>query len=362
MIDTKTPKPKTTMSATVFSTSAEHQRAERQDRRHPQTYEHSLVPVDEEPQVDGEQERQPCSSDDQGFGFAIVGHGSELRWRDRRREGATFAAFVGGRSPVRRVRMQATRKTRLCAQREREDRSERRIWSAPPWGSAPDPHPLAQVTRTGTFSAAITDLLPDADPGRARGARHPVPPLRRYYDHAGRVLRSRAVLLCANTHKCRRSLRRGAPVNGTTMRSSTRQHPSRSRTGFTNGGDDAVRRILVARVVSPVVRGALQDPRPPREVRAPGRARQAMRLRHLSSRTVDAYLGWMRRYYEFHGRCAESGGPLARRIMMLAFPLRRPARVLPCSARDTDNPQPSSRIRQTCLIRRTTWPCRGSHR
>ncbi len=27
-----------------------------------------------------------------------------------------------------------------------------------------------------------------------------------------------------------------------------------------------------------------------------------MRLRHLSRRTETAYLHWMRRYYEFHGR------------------------------------------------------------
>jgi len=32
------------------------------------------------------------------------------------------------------------------------------------------------------------------------------------------------------------------------------------------------------------------------------RARDAIRLRHYSSRTEEAYLGWMRRYYEFHGR------------------------------------------------------------
>jgi len=32
------------------------------------------------------------------------------------------------------------------------------------------------------------------------------------------------------------------------------------------------------------------------------RARAAMRVRHLSVRTEEAYLGWMRRYYEFHGR------------------------------------------------------------
>jgi len=27
-----------------------------------------------------------------------------------------------------------------------------------------------------------------------------------------------------------------------------------------------------------------------------------MNLHHLSARTQEAYLGWMRRYYEFHGR------------------------------------------------------------
>ncbi|MEW6753040.1 MAG: integron integrase [Candidatus Latescibacterota bacterium] len=32
------------------------------------------------------------------------------------------------------------------------------------------------------------------------------------------------------------------------------------------------------------------------------RARQALRLRHLSPRTEEVYLGWMRRFYEFHGR------------------------------------------------------------
>ena len=34
------------------------------------------------------------------------------------------------------------------------------------------------------------------------------------------------------------------------------------------------------------------------------RARAAMRVRHLSVRTEEAYLGWMRRYDEFHGRKA----------------------------------------------------------
>jgi integron integrase len=32
------------------------------------------------------------------------------------------------------------------------------------------------------------------------------------------------------------------------------------------------------------------------------RARAAMRLRHMSPRTEEAYLDWMRRYFEFHGR------------------------------------------------------------
>ena len=37
-------------------------------------------------------------------------------------------------------------------------------------------------------------------------------------------------------------------------------------------------------------------------VRLGDRARAAMRLRHLSPSTENAYLHWMRRYYEFHGR------------------------------------------------------------
>jgi len=32
------------------------------------------------------------------------------------------------------------------------------------------------------------------------------------------------------------------------------------------------------------------------------RARAAIRLRHSSPRTEDAHLGWMRRFYEYHGR------------------------------------------------------------
>ena len=44
-------------------------------------------------------------------------------------------------------------------------------------------------------------------------------------------------------------------------------------------------------------RGALPEPR-----RLGDRARAAMRLRRLSPRTEEAYLGWMLRYYEFHGR------------------------------------------------------------
>ena len=37
------------------------------------------------------------------------------------------------------------------------------------------------------------------------------------------------------------------------------------------------------------------------------RARAAMRLRHLSPRTEEAYLGWMRRYHEFNGRRDPAG-------------------------------------------------------
>jgi hypothetical protein len=32
------------------------------------------------------------------------------------------------------------------------------------------------------------------------------------------------------------------------------------------------------------------------------RARAAMRLRHLSPRTEKAYVHWMRRFWEYHGR------------------------------------------------------------
>lgn len=44
-------------------------------------------------------------------------------------------------------------------------------------------------------------------------------------------------------------------------------------------------------------RGAGSEPR-----RLGDHARAAMRLRRLSARTEQAYLGWMVRYYEFHGR------------------------------------------------------------
>ena len=37
------------------------------------------------------------------------------------------------------------------------------------------------------------------------------------------------------------------------------------------------------------------------------RVRAAMRLRHLSVRTETAYLQWMRRYFEFHGRRHPAG-------------------------------------------------------
>ena len=43
-------------------------------------------------------------------------------------------------------------------------------------------------------------------------------------------------------------------------------------------------------------------PAPRVTTRVSARAIAAMRLRHFSPRTERAYLGWMRRYYEFHGR------------------------------------------------------------
>lgn len=39
-----------------------------------------------------------------------------------------------------------------------------------------------------------------------------------------------------------------------------------------------------------------------RSPRGGERSRTAMRAKHLSPRTEEAYLGWMRRYHEFHGR------------------------------------------------------------
>jgi integron integrase len=53
-------------------------------------------------------------------------------------------------------------------------------------------------------------------------------------------------------------------------------------------------------------RGPLSAPAP----RLSERARDAMRLRHFGLRTEEAYLGWMRRYHEFHGRRDPAGlGP-----------------------------------------------------
>ena len=51
----------------------------------------------------------------------------------------------------------------------------------------------------------------------------------------------------------------------------------------------------------PVVQGAAV-PRAAPAAKLSDRARAAMRLRHFSPRTEEAYLGWMRRYHEFHGR------------------------------------------------------------
>ena len=51
-----------------------------------------------------------------------------------------------------------------------------------------------------------------------------------------------------------------------------------------------------------LVREGLPEPRPNPGPRLSERARAAMRLRQLSPRTEEAYLGWMRRYHDFHGR------------------------------------------------------------
>jgi integrase len=51
----------------------------------------------------------------------------------------------------------------------------------------------------------------------------------------------------------------------------------------------------------------MNEPTPPPDARSGARplsdrARAVMRVRHLSPRTEDAYLGWMRRSHEFNGR------------------------------------------------------------
>jgi len=55
---------------------------------------------------------------------------------------------------------------------------------------------------------------------------------------------------------------------------------------------------LIVREDPPTYGAPLSGPRK----RLSERAIEAMRLRRFSPRTQEAYLGWMRRYYEFHGR------------------------------------------------------------
>lgn len=56
------------------------------------------------------------------------------------------------------------------------------------------------------------------------------------------------------------------------------------------------------------VRDGPGEPRPRARVpRLSERAREAMRVRHFSPRTEEAYLGWMRRFCEFHGRRDPAG-------------------------------------------------------
>ncbi len=67
-------------------------------------------------------------------------------------------------------------------------------------------------------------------------------------------------------------------------------------------------RFMYAMGGASVVReSAPQDPNKPATHPGAGntlgaRVRSAMRLRHFSPRTEEAYLGWMRRYFRFHGR------------------------------------------------------------
>jgi integrase-like protein len=71
-----------------------------------------------------------------------------------------------------------------------------------------------------------------------------------------------------------------------------------------------------------------------RAPRVGDRARAAIRLRHLSPRTEEAYLGWMRRYCLFHGRRhpAELGAP-------------RDPWAPPWAARSSSTPRPGSACR-----------------
>jgi len=60
-----------------------------------------------------------------------------------------------------------------------------------------------------------------------------------------------------------------------------------------------------------------------------------MDLRRLSPRTQKAYLGWMRRYYEFHGRRppAELGEPEATAFLSWLVTTRRVAKSTHSGAR-----------------------------
>ena len=69
----------------------------------------------------------------------------------------------------------------------------------------------------------------------------------------------------------------------------------RSWAGSVSGGASMVREADGAKGDKPTTRS-------PGPERLGDRARQAMRLRNLSPRTEKAYLGWMLRYYEHHGR------------------------------------------------------------
>ena len=90
--------------------------------------------------------------------------------------------------------------------------------------------------------------------------------------------------------------------------------------------------MFLARSIGPVMypisahagRAAVREAQPPNppKPRLLDGVREALRTRHYSRRTEEAYVAWIRRYIFFHGKRhpAEMGGPRSR-----AFSLRSPS-------------------------------------